>query len=212
MDPRPSDHTPARNAEPVETGLKRPVRLIVIHCSATPNARTLFYGVGTKNLRTPVDEIDDWHWAPPHEFRRGQAARNRFNPTLRSIGYHYVIARNGGLFTGRHPDEVGAHAQGHNSHSIGVCLIGKNRYTPQQWATLADCLPRWCAAHGVERRFATPARREGVCGHRDLSPDKNSDGAITKNEFVKECPGFSVADWLRGGMEPLEGHIAAETR
>ncbi len=198
------------NAEPVESGLKRPVRLIVIHCSATPNERTLFYGVGTRELRTPVDEIDDWHWDPPNKFRRTRTARNRFNPTLRSIGYHYVIARNGGLFTGRHPDEDGAHVGGHNRNSLGVCLIGTDSFTPAQWATLADCLPRWCAAHRVERRFATPAWREGVCGHRDLSPDKDGDGKITSNEFIKRCPGFNVADWLRGGMQPLAAHTSPE--
>lgn len=196
MDTRPSDHTPARNAEPVYTGLKRPVRLIVIHCSATPNARTLFYGVGTKDLRTPVDEIDAWH--SDRGFKRSPLAMARFNPSLRAIGYHYVIARNGGLFTGRHPDEVGAHAKGHNSHSIGVCLIGTDQFTPAQWATLADCLPRWCEAHRVVRRFATHDRLEGVCGHRDLPL------------VAKVCPGFRVAEWLHGGMEPLNNHIASE--
>lgn len=209
MDTRTAAPSPARNAEPVETGINRPITLIVIHCSATPNDRTLFSGSG-RELRTPVDEIDKWHF--DRGFLRGAAAAQRFNPTLRSIGYHYVIARNGGLFTGRHPDEVGAHVAGYNRNSLGVCLIGNDSFTPAQWATLADCLPRWCTAHRVERRFATPAWREGVCGHRDLSPDKNGDGQITPNEFIKRCPGFSVADWLRGGMVPLEGHISEEMR
>jgi hypothetical protein len=33
-----------------------------------------------------------------------------------------------------------------------------------------------------------------VLGHRDASPDKNGDGVITKNEWVKSCPCFSVRD------------------
>jgi N-acetylmuramoyl-L-alanine amidase len=184
------------NAEPVESGLKRPVRLIVIHCSGTPNERTLFYCVGTRELRTPVDEIDSWH----HDrgFRRSPVASARFNPGLRAIGYHYVIARNGALLTGRHPDEVGAHAKGHNGKSIGVCLIGTDSYTAAQWATLAHCVPRWCEMHGVVRRFATHDRLEGVCGHRDLPL------------VAKTCPGFNVADWLRGGMQPLAAHTSPE--
>ena len=31
-----------------------------------------------------------------------------------------------------------------------------------------------------------------VLGHRDASPDKNGDGVITKNEWVKTCPCFDV--------------------
>lgn len=102
MDTRTAS-SPARNAEPVETGINRPITLIVIHCSATPNDRTLFSASG-RELRTPVDEIDKWH--RDAGFRRGAAAAARFNPTLTSIGYHYVIARNGGLFTGRHLETV----------------------------------------------------------------------------------------------------------
>ena len=31
-----------------------------------------------------------------------------------------------------------------------------------------------------------------ILGHRDASPDKNGDGKITKNEWVKSCPCFDV--------------------
>ena len=46
-----------------------------------------------------------------------------------------------------------------------------------------------------------------ICGHRDLSPDINGDGTIEPNEWLKTCPGFTVADWLAGDMAPLAGHI-----
>lgn len=35
-----------------------------------------------------------------------------------------------------------------------------------------------------------------IVGHRDLSPDKNGDGIITSNEWVKLCPSFDVTKWL----------------
>jgi N-acetylmuramoyl-L-alanine amidase len=47
------------------------------------------------------------------------------------IGYTYVIRRNGSVEKGRDLDndgdvdeEIGAHALGHNSHSLGICLVG----------------------------------------------------------------------------------------
>lgn len=40
------------------------------------------------------------------------------------IGYHIVIRRNGDVELGRPVEVIGSHAKGHNSDSIGVCLIG----------------------------------------------------------------------------------------
>ena len=31
-----------------------------------------------------------------------------------------------------------------------------------------------------------------VIGHRDASPDKNHDGKISPNEWIKQCPCFDV--------------------
>ncbi len=47
----------------------------------------------------------------------------------------------------------------------------------------------------------------GVCGHRDLSPDLNGDGAISQNEWCKTCPGFDVGTWLDGGRVALVDRI-----
>jgi N-acetylmuramoyl-L-alanine amidase len=55
-----------------------------------------------------VEEITKWHQA------RG----------FDTIGYHYVIQPNGFVEVGRDVEEVGAHASGENSDSIGICLIG----------------------------------------------------------------------------------------
>ena len=43
------------------------------------------------------------------------------------FGYHYLIRKDGSIYTGRPEWAVGAHAQGYNSRSIGVCFEG--RYT-----------------------------------------------------------------------------------
>lgn len=197
-----------RNAEPVLASARK-IELVVVHCSATPDDRTLFYGTpGTRDLRTPADEIDVWHFQ--RGFRRDVKARAAFNPHFQAIGYHFVIARNGALLTGRHPDEIGAHVKGWNANSIGICLVGKERYTGAQWAALAVLVRELCEANCVPKRFATAISRVGVCGHRDLSRDKNGDGRIKPDEYIKLCPGFNVEDWLQGDLQPLAGHVAPE--
>ena len=55
--------------------------------------------------QTNADVIDDWHRA--RGFHRADAARKRFNPSLTSIGYHWVIAPNGFTESGRHVEQLG---------------------------------------------------------------------------------------------------------
>ncbi|HEX8545119.1 MAG TPA: N-acetylmuramoyl-L-alanine amidase [Pseudomonas sp.] len=141
--------------------------LIVVHCSATKASADI-----------GVRDITQWH------IQRG----------FDTVGYHYVIRRNGELETGRPESAIGAHVRGHNSNSIGICLAGgvdannkpENNFTPAQFVSLEALLRR------LKERY--PQAR--ILGHRDLSPDKNSDGKITPNEFIKACPSFDVAQWL----------------
>jgi N-acetyl-anhydromuramyl-L-alanine amidase AmpD len=141
--------------------------LIVVHCSAT--RATLDIG---------VREITQWH------IQRG----------FDTVGYHYVIRRNGELETGRRESAIGAHVRGHNSNSIGICLAGgvnvgnqaENNFTADQFLTLEYLL----------RELKGRYPKALILGHRDLSPDKNGDGNITPDEYTKQCPSFDVAQWL----------------
>lgn len=180
----------------------RSIDLIVIHCSASPNGKNLFRGVpGEKFQTTPVQVIDYEHGIrKPVPFHRDPAWIAKFNSELHHIGYHYVVYTNGALATGRHLDEVGAHVAGHNSRSIGICLIGTNRFTLAQWGELRE------QVRILQKQYP----RARVVGHRDLSPDRNGDGTIEPSEWLKTCPGFDVAAWLRNGMEPLSDHIQEE--
>lgn len=111
----------------------------------------------------------------------------------KDIGYHYVIRLDGVVEKGRKDDRPGAHVEGFNSRSLGICLIGgldaagkaANTYTPAQLSALADLLRTLRARYPVAE----------ILGHRDLSPDRNKDGKITRNEWVKECPCFDVRSW-----------------
>lgn len=177
----------------------RQIKRLVIHCSASPNSDTLFRGSpGTPGGQTPVQAIDGWH--AKRGFKRGVSACRNLNPGLPHIGYHYVIYRNGAVATGRHPDEVGAHAQNANQTSIGICLIGTDQFTRAQWEALAKLV--------VDLQTLWPLAMVG--GHRDLSPDKNANGKIEPAEWLKTCPGFDVGAWLFGNKAPLAGHIWAE--
>ena len=177
----------------------RPVTLIVIHCSASPNGDALFRGSpGTPGFLNPAQVIDGWH--VQRGFARSPEARARQNPDLAAIGYHFVVTTTGAIFAGRHLDEPGAHARGHNRDSVGVCLVGTDRYARRQWTLLADLIG------ALRKRY--PAAR--VVGHRDLSPDIDGDGVVEPSEWLKTCPGFDVSSWLAGGMAPLAEHLIEE--
>lgn len=100
----------------------RKITNIIVHCSATPEAKPF-----------TVADIDRWHR------QRGFA----------SIGYHYVVYLDGSIHAGRPLSQVGAHCQGHNVNSIGVCYIGgmtadnkhpKDTRTPEQKLALIELL------------------------------------------------------------------------
>lgn len=106
-----------REAPPHHThgGGMRKITGIIIHCSDSP--------FGDRA------QINDWHK------QRG----------WNGIGYHYVIlngviksgdkydpAKDGVLQDGRPLEKVGAHCQGHNAESIGICLIGKKTFSEKQ--------------------------------------------------------------------------------
>lgn len=181
--------------------MSRPINLIVIHCSATPNGATFFEGQhGLAGFKTPIQRLDAMHRA--RGFSRSPDFRKRQNPDLTSIGYHFVVYSSGVVVTGRHLDEVGAHVQGHNTNSIGVCMLGTDAFTPAQWANLAKLL------EGLQKSF--PNAR--IVGHRDLSPDRDRDGVVEPGEWLKICPGFDVRAWLRANKTPDPKHVIQEAK
>lgn len=155
---------------------------IIIHCAATPNGKWF----------TAFD-IDKWH--RERGFTR-DARLSQFSPH-KHIGYHFVIGSKGGVEIGRTLHEIGAHCKGHNLRSIGICLIGTDKFSAAQWDSLKALV---LALH---KQF--PASH--VLGHRDTSPDTNGDDKVTQNEWIKTCPGFDVYTWLRGEMQPLTQHL-----
>lgn len=148
------------------------VKYIVIHCSATP-----------PDMCYPPEALERDHR------RRG----------FRCAGYHYYILREGEIVPMRHTDEQGAHARGYNHCSIGICYEGgldhaghpSDSRTPAQKESLLRLL------RILHQRFP----QAEILGHRDLSPDKNGDGWISPNEWLKACPCFEVKEEYRALCE-----------
>jgi N-acetyl-anhydromuramyl-L-alanine amidase AmpD len=141
-------------------------------------------------------------------FKRDNQARRALNPHLESIGYHFVIDINGKVETGRGIEEIGAHVQGSNSHSIGICLIGTSKFSEEQCSALKQLmltLVSKISGHEVHTAASCMTTLKDmsitVKGHRDYSPDLNKDGIIQRTEWMKTCPGFSVAQWIKSGMD-----------
>ncbi len=128
----------------------RSINEIIVHCAATREGRDF-----------TVEDITRWHKA------RGFA----------TIGYHYVIYRDGSIHEGRPLEQIGAHCVGHNKHSIGICYIGgcasdgktpKDTRTPEQKEALLSLLRR------LKARFPNAT----IHGHREFA--------------AKACPSFDA--------------------
>jgi N-acetylmuramoyl-L-alanine amidase len=82
----------------------RPIREIIVHCTAT---RPEWWA--TRSLAQKIAEVRVWH------------VRDR---GWKDIGYHFLIDRDGKTGEGRPLGEVGAHVQGRNTGTIGIALFG----------------------------------------------------------------------------------------
>lgn len=137
--------------------MARDITKIIVHCSATKPDQDI-----------GAAEIKRWH-----------VEENGWS----DIGYHFVIRRSGRIEQGRHIDTHGAHCKGHNTDSIGVCLVGglgwngdpEPDFTAEQFDALVHLV----------KMLEYVAPNATLHGHRDFNPDK-------------ACPSFDVVDFMRG--------------
>lgn len=155
------------------------INKIIIHCAATLNGMQL--GQAGKNGKSAAAIIDSWHAA--RGFRRNINNFIAFNRHLEHIGYHFVIDTDGTVATGRKVGEIGAHCKGQNQGSIGICLVGTDRFTLRQWDALAQLI----------KELATQYPHATLHGHREFA--------------AKICPGFDVAEWVDNDFMPLADHV-----
>ena len=149
---------------------KENIDAIVIHCTASRAGQDL-----------RAADIDKQHK------ERGFAG----------IGYHYVIDLDGTVEIGRPLPKDGAHCntaglsgKSYNKHSIGIVYVGgldrdgnpADTRTPAQKVALDDLVHKLIHEYPIKE----------VIGHRDASPDKDGNGTIEKNEWIKLCPCFDA--------------------
>ena len=128
--------------------LNKNIELLVVHCSDTHNSNNL----------SSID-IHKMH----------------LSFGWNGIGYHKIILRSGKIENGRPEYWIGAHVKGKNNISLGVCLIGRDKFTKNQYMSLEKVLRRW-------KSFYPKAR---IVGHKDIGNTK------------KTCPNFDVINWSK---------------
>lgn len=122
----------------------RTITLIIIHCSATPEGRSLSF----------------------EECRRDHIMHRHF----RDIGYHFYITRDGTVHDGRPIEKVGAHCEGHNSHSIGICYEGGLDANGKSADTRTEAQRK--ALKSLVERMHRLFPKALIVGHHDLNPRK----------------------------------------
>ena len=145
----------------------REINLIVIHCSATRCDRDY-----------PFRDLDNDHRS------RG----------WNGCGYHYYVTKDGRVHVGRREDQVGAHAEKFNAHSIGVCYEGGLTPEGKSDDTRTEAQKRSMATliRDLQRRY--PKAR--ILGHRDLPGVR------------KDCPCFDVRqDLIAGTSSPGRNNL-----
>ncbi len=162
--------------------MRQPLKYLVIHCTATPEGRDV----------TSAD-IRRMHTAPRSAGGRGWKQVG-YTDLFRLDGtVERLVDNNGDNYVD--PWEVTNGAKGYNSVSRHIVYAGgcdkagkpKDTRTAAQKSAMAKYVRDFHAKHPNVK----------IIGHRDLSPDLNGNGVIEPSEYMKACPSFDVASWLR---------------
>ena len=134
----------------------RTISLLIVHCSATPEGKSLSAEACRQN----------------HIRHRG----------FRDIGYHFYITRDGKIHNGRPLEEPGAHCLHHNRHSIGICYEGglDAEGHPKDTRTLAQRASLLALLRELRRLFPQAL----IVGHHDLNPQKACPSFHCAREYI----------------------------
>ena len=124
----------------------REINKHIVHCSASPASTT-------------KEDLYRWH-----------VQENGWS----DIGYHFMISQDGEVHGCRPIEVVGAHCRGHNTGSIGTCLIGNDKFTSDQLKSLQSL-------HNILKIVYGDSIT--IHGHREFTDSKT-------------CPNFDVHKFI----------------
>ena len=126
--------------------INQKIKFIIVHCSDTKN-----------NMNVNAAYIHKMHLSFGWD----------------GIGYHKIILRSGKIENGRPEYWQGAHVKGKNDISLGVCLIGRDKFTKKQFTSLEKIIVKWKLSYPFAK----------VIGHYQTG------------NTSKTCPNFDVIKW-----------------
>lgn len=158
------------------------LKYLVIHCTATPEGREVT-GADIRRMHTAPVSAGGRGWK-----QVGYTDLFRLDGTLERL-----VANNEDAMVD--PWEITNGATGYNSVSRHIVYAGgcdknmkpKDTRTTAQKGALAKYVQDFHRKHPEVR----------IIGHRDLSTDRNGNGVIEPSEWMKACPSFDVAGWLK---------------
>ncbi len=157
----------------------RKIDWIIWHCTAGPQTQT---------VKVITDYWKSIGWKKP--------------------GYHHIILPDGTIVDLLPIAEVSNGVKGFNANSINICYIGgvevikgiNDKGKPYNVIgkaidnrTVAQKTSQLVLASRYSKMFPKAVFR----GHRDFSVDKNRDGIIKPNEWMKTCPSFSAREYFK---------------
>jgi len=139
-------------------------RIIILHHSLTKDSKTVSWNPIRKYHMGLMGQSDvskpDYNYYVKHPDK--------------DIGYHFgieLVEDYYEILVGRMINEIGAHCEGQNSHSVGVCFIGnfdESEVPPEQWNRGIKLVTSLC------HQFIISA--EKVYGHREFNHNKTCPG------------------------------------
>ena len=94
-------------------------------------------------------------------------------------GYHFIIRKDGTVEDARPEWAVGAHVEGHNYYTLGICFSGDFEFAYPSPAQIAACVE---LIRDLSRDYDIPIDRDHILGHRELCDT--------------DCPGQNLYSWL----------------
>lgn len=126
---------------------------VILHCTASKNGQEY-----------PIEKIRQDH------------IQNR---GFSDVGYHLVIQPDGSMENGRSLNAPGAHCEGENHDSIGIALVGTDRFTKAQFESLRRYLDGVYLVYSIGRW--------DLCCHYEFDSAKKQG---------KTCPNMSIGKIL----------------